>query len=567
MLRDIHWREAVTIFRHCQLFRVRTSLILVGYYIVALLGAILEGAGLVLLVDLVTGRVNLSEKTPILNYIVSILNFFSIPSSFQAVYFFLIFLFIVRVAFVLISIALDGYLEANLRRVIQEKAFSRVLSGDWQFLRSMQVGKYVGAITEESTNVAKYYMSVVKAGYSIIAAAVLGLTALWVSPEVTVLFAGVGIPILLILRYLFQWQAKIITMMVKERQGLYASITEHLHGLFQIKVTGEMEQHFQRGLTHQAPLTSLEIKYGNSRAIINAFNQLLPALMLLAFYLWSAWKGEPLQQLVFILAGIGIIGARALAQVNNAIASIGNLTSFSGSILPVHQLFIIPREVAKRTISENLAGIDLQQVSYRYESHGIQNITLRAEIGHPLILMGPSGSGKTTLANLMAGVYQPNEGVVNYEGISGKQYNSKEFKPRIGYVTQDIHLFQGSIRDNLYAAELQLNDDALWDCLKMAGAEEYVRKMGGLDAMIAEAGRSLSGGERRRLGIARVLAKKPDILILDEVTTGLDEKRRGEILQTINELSKSMVVIIITHDKIHLDSANFWTFNAQTNTN
>jgi ABC-type transport system involved in cytochrome bd biosynthesis fused ATPase/permease subunit len=99
----------------------------------------------------------------------------------------------------------------------------------------------------------------------------------------------------------------------------------------------------------------------------------------------------------------------------------------------------------------------------------------------------------------------------------------------------------------VFAAD-NVDDEFLYECLKKAGANEFVQNMGGLYATLSEAGRSLSGGEKRRIGIARSLTKRPDILILDEVTAGLDEEKKYELVKTIKTLADTMVVIIITHD-------------------
>jgi ABC-type bacteriocin/lantibiotic exporter with double-glycine peptidase domain len=127
----------------------------------------------------------------------------------------------------------------------------------------------------------------------------------------------------------------------------------------------------------------------------------------------------------------------------------------------------------------------------------------------------------------------------------------------VGYVPQDILLFQGTVRENLTGGQGHIADEVLIDALRGAGAEVFVSRLGGLDAVIVEAGRSLSGGERRRLGIARVLAGHPDVLILDEVTVGLDEERKLELLATIGALSERFVVVAITHDSDMAGAARF----------
>ncbi len=560
---NLPWREVINIAKQCQFIRLKPLLILCIYYAVAVLSALLEGVGLVLLVELVTGRVDLNRTSLLLEYVTNFFRLFSVPIGYSSLFLFVILLIAVRVVLVFLSFFLDGYLEANIRRRIQERGFVHILKGDWEFLRTIRVGQRIGAVSEESSKVATLFMSAIKATYYLLAAAVLTAIAVMVSPATSALFIAVGIPALLLLKYFFDLQAKAVKAMVMERQSFFTDITECLNGLFQIKVEGNFKYFQNHGLRSQAKLTGFEIRYGYLRAIINGLTVLLPALIFLVFYLWVSWRGESLQANLYILAGIGVVGARALSQISSAIASIGNLTSFSGSVLPVNGLFSIPPEIAKKPVNEEILGVRLKNVSYRYsEKTGVHNLIMEAEVGRPLIIMGPSGAGKTTVANLVAGLYRPNEGEVWYVGVSGREYNALEFKPKVGYVTQDIHLLHGTIRENLLAGQ-NMDDDFLWKYLKQVGAEDYVSKMGGLDAVIAEAGRSLSGGEKRRLGIARVLTKKPQVLILDEITAGLDEERKKEVIRTIADLSKEMVLVVITHDPVQLEGANLYNFEGK----
>ena len=165
---------------------------------------------------------------------------------------------------------------------------------------------------------------------------------------------------------------------------------------------------------------------------------------------------------------------------------------------------------------------------------------------------GPSGSGKTTLANLISGLYEPAAGSISYVGASGKAFDSRGHHPKIGYVTQDVRLFTGSVRDNLDPWG-KVGDDELRACLADTDAASFVERLGGLGAPIAEGGRSLSGGEKRRLAIARALAQKCDCLVLDEVTSGLDTANKRELLETIGRLASRILIVAIAHDTATYD--------------
>ena len=194
----------------------------------------------------------------------------------------------------------------------------------------------------------------------------------------------------------------------------------------------------------------------------------------------------------------------------------------------------------------------MNNLSYAYSGNTvIDGISCVVERGVPLLLGGRSGKGKTTLANLISGLYFPDKGEVLYIGESGKEFVSINYRAKVGFVTQDIYLFQGSLRENLTSGR-NCTDEQIWATLEQVDAIDFVRSMGGLDVESTEAGRSLSGGQRRRLGIARVLLSGSDILIFDEVIAGLDEINKSAVLKVIERLGKSYIVVMISHEKLSL---------------
>lgn len=551
---DINWPAALAIMRACRLIQTRSIGILVLYCIMTVLNAVLDGFTIVLFIDMVTIRGTTDQPDQVLGLIIRILGFLGWRLNLENILVLLSVMFVLRVGLYFCVIAMDGIVSAYVRRKIQVEGFKNVVGGDWEFLRDLRVGQRVGALTEEAAVVTKYLASVIRSVYFLLTFLVLSGIALMVSVELTIIMMGVGIPMLVLLQYLFSRQSRLSAQQTVARQGFASDVTERLSGLFQIKVEGEKHHHVASGLRNQAQLSRLEVLIGYCQASIGALNVLMPALALLAFYAWAGWRGRSLEESMHLLAGVGVVGARAASQLNGFIASWGNLSRLSGSILPVHQLFTIPPELPRYSIGERVVKVELDNVSYQYNGgSGVRSVSLVAERGRPLVLRGPSGSGKTTIANLMSGVYLPKGGDVFYIGASGRRYNGREFKSRVGYVTQEIYLFHGTVRENLVPRGMDVGDDALWICLDRVGATEFIHEMGGLDAQIIESGRSLSGGQKRRLGIARILVKQPDFIIFDEVTAGLDEENQAVVREAVIHASYTGVVVIITHEDVFED--------------
>ena len=556
----IRWKEAMGIVRHCGLAKVEFVGRLALFYVLTVLNAVFEGTGFVLLINLVTGKISETNPDLVTQASLQVMQKLGVDHDAGSILIFVVSLFLIRAALVFLVESIGGVLNAEIRRRIQERGFASLMQGDWEYLRDIRVGQRVGAVTEESVVVAKYLISIVRTSYAILTGLVLIGIALMVSIEITLLMIVVAIPVLLFLQWMFFRVSRLSYQHVGQRQGFAADVTERLTGLFQIKVEALTEQHTKTGLRHQERLTALERGLAYCQATITASNVALPALVLFACSVWFWLRGESILDSMHLLAGVGVVGARAAAQFNVAAANLGNLSRLSGSIVPVFQLFTVPQEPVKQAIHEKVVALRLEDVSYSYnESARVSNVNFTVALARPFLIRGPSGAGKTTLANLIAGLYKPSSGRVVYRGISGRDYHSERFRPLVGYVTQDIYLLHGSVRDNLSLALDRVEDDWLWNCLRQVGAEEFVQELGGLEAVIAEAGRSLSGGERRRLGIARVLARRPDILILDEVTAGLDQARKQELVGTIEKLSSALPLIIISHEPLQLKSADEWT--------
>ena len=187
----------------------------------------------------------------------------------------------------------------------------------------------------------------------------------------------------------------------------------------------------------------------------------------------------------------------------------------------------------------------------------ITHITFTAGVGETIGIIGGTGSGKSTVVNLIPRFYDASVGQVCFLGQDVRKYRRKELRDQIGIVPQKAVLFAGTVRENMQWGKKDATDEEIWEALKTAQAEEFIRaKEGGLDANIEQGGRNLSGGQRQRLTIARALVKKPRVLILDDSASALDYATDAALRKAIRQMEGAPTVFIVSQRTSSLMSAD-----------
>ncbi|WEM41410.1 cysteine/glutathione ABC transporter ATP-binding protein/permease CydC [Photobacterium sp. DA100] len=200
-------------------------------------------------------------------------------------------------------------------------------------------------------------------------------------------------------------------------------------------------------------------------------------------------------------------------------------------------------------------SVDIQAISYTYygsDEPVLKNISLAIGAGEKVALLGRTGCGKSTLLQLLTRNWDPQQGQITLDGVPLPQWQEAPLRQAITVVSQRVDVFNGSLRENLLLAKPEGRDEELCEVLEKVGLGALLEGKG-LDTWLGEGGRQISGGERRRIGIARALLHDAPILLMDEPTEGLDRRTEQQIMTLLLEHAKDKTVLFITHRLVGLE--------------
>ena len=203
--------------------------------------------------------------------------------------------------------------------------------------------------------------------------------------------------------------------------------------------------------------------------------------------------------------------------------------------------------------------IEFKDVNFGYspEKRVLNKINLYAKPGQKIAFVGSTGAGKTTVTNLINRFYEINEGEILYDGIDIKRINKHDLRSTMSIVLQDVHLFEGTVKENIRYGRLDATDDEVVEAAKLANAHYFIKHLpDGYDTVLSSDGQNLSQGERQLLSIARAAIADPIILILDEATSSVDTRTEKLIAEGMDKLMAGRTTFVIAHRLSTVRNAN-----------
>jgi ATP-binding cassette subfamily B protein len=205
-------------------------------------------------------------------------------------------------------------------------------------------------------------------------------------------------------------------------------------------------------------------------------------------------------------------------------------------------------------------GVVLRDVSFRYSARGnaLENVSLRIPAGWTVGIVGESGSGKSTLIKLLMGYYDPTGGRLLFDGVDGRDIELASLRRRVGLVSQEPFIFNGTIQDNIALGCPDATANEIVQAARTAGLEEFINGLPErYSTVIGERGANLSGGQRQRLAIARALLRQPDLVIFDEATSHLDTATERVIQHNLRAALSGKTVVIVAHRLSTIKDADY----------
>lgn len=457
----------------------------------------------------------------------------------------------------LLTLARDWTLATLQRRMagklstsVATTLFSRTL----KFFDRRSVGDLFGRV--ESAHAIHALLSVTLLGAGLDALLTVGyLIALWViAPALAGATAGMIVVCLVVSGLIARRSANLRREEILVTADSSTLLVDSIDGMSTLRAYGAetpLLDTWQKLLDRRLQLTQSRARLNGLAVALLAAMSVATPLIILILAASPALSTNALETVTPGAAlGLMALAAATLAPVSSLAIQVVSAAELRPLLDRVQDLMLAEPVRTHGTDPGKLTGaLQLENVSFRHERHGrdvIRNITATVAAGSTVCLLGPTGCGKSTLAQLMAGLHEPTEGQLFFDGHNLHDLQLATLRSHIGVVLQDSWAPAGTIRDAVLMSRTRFTDDDIWRALRQAQlAEEIAALPLGLDTRLGSGGTGLSGGQRQRLALARALLGQPKILILDEPTSALDGDTEQAIETTLRK--QAITRIIVTH--------------------
>ena len=358
--------------------------------------------------------------------------------------------------------------------------------------------------------------------------------------------------LILIIFIVFNTLIKMSKRLGKERYiantKLSRTIWETFNNFKFIKLKGNEDKIYKVFNDSTTKMSRTNIISGTLGTIPKSILENMGFSLLIAAVCYILWRYNSAAMVIPILSMYALALYRMLPAINRI------LGYFNGIAYNQQSLFNVYDELHLETDREGSAPITFknqirgEKLWFNYVKGGdvIKDVAFTINIGEKIAFTGESGSGKTTLVDIIIGLYRPRQGNLFIDDVLIENDNVRSWRSKIGYIPQSIYLFDGTVAENVTFGS-ESDEEKIIQVLEKARIWSFLKTKDGIHTMVGEGGIQLSGGQKQRIGIARALYNDPEVLVLDEATSSLDDATEAEIMNEIYDVSGNKTLIIIAH--------------------
>ena len=441
----------------------------------------------------------------------------------------------------------------DVEHSLRTDTFNNVLGLDLQYFENKSSGRLMAILNDDVNQLEKFLdTGANKLLQTMTTVIVIGGTFLYISPLIAI-FAFIPIPVIIFGS--FKFTKTIASRYTRIRNGietLNANLSNSLSGILTVKSFNREKREFERILT-----SSNEVKSANYHAIrlSAAFIPIIRIAILFGFTAtlliggFMALDGEINVAMYSVLL---FITQRLLWPLTELGDTFDTYQRAMASFKRINALKDTQPEIKDGTV-ESMGinnSIVLEKINFSYVENFpvLNNVSLEIEKGSTTAIVGSTGSGKSTLIKLLLRLYDVESGKIIFDEENIQDLNIHSLRKNIGLVSQDIFLFEGTVFENIAYGNLDATENEIWNAAKLSESDEFINLLPNKkDTIVGERGQKLSGGQRQRISIARAILKNPEILILDEATSAVDNETEAAIQRSLDTLKEGRTVIAIAH--------------------
>ena len=526
---------------------------IIAIVVLAALSSAAEGIGISAIVPIfsfVGGAAGESNDT-ITRIFAAVFSILHLPYNFRTLLIFIAALFVIRTALLFSIRYATAQIIFSYERDLRSSLFSKTLFSRWPFLSMQKIGNLEQLLTTNTTNASQFFGNISASVIVITKIAMYAVVAVTVSVWVALLGLVAGIAVFVVLQPLFRRIRVVARDVETTNRGLAHFVGEHVIGMKAVKAMALEKPVIDRGSGFFERMKVLNIRSvlfrGSAEVIVN-----MGAVVFIGIVFAIMYKSPN-----FSVAAFAVI-VYAVNQIFSQIqAGYGQLHTIS-TLLPYVAEALSYGERAEDS-AEHSGGkgnfsfaseLEFNNISFSYPNRGevLRSATFSIRPGELIGIVGPSGSGKTTVADLLLRLIEPTSGRITVGGNDVREVPVQEWRTHVGYVAQEVVLLNDTIEENIRFYNPRLSQKDIIRAAEQAHIHHFIETLPhGYKTVIGDRGVTLSGGQRQRVALARVLARKPALLILDEATSALDAESEQAIQKAIEDLHGSVTIVVIAH--------------------